>query len=333
MRAPSFWQTDGPAARLLGPLGTLYDGAGVLRRRFTVPAQAGVPVICIGNATAGGTGKTPVAVDLARRLQLRGVQVHLLTRGYRGRLAGPVQVNPLRHDSAEVGDEPLLLARAAPTWVARDRAAGAQAARAAGAQAIVMDDGLQNPSVTKDMSILVVDGGVGFGNGRVIPAGPLRESPARALARADAVALIGADATGFADRLPPGLPLLRAQVRVDRVTANRLRGLRVFAFCGIGRPAKFFDTLRGLGADIVESRAVADHHAYRPSELRGLLDLARRGGLTPVTTEKDAMRLPEWARARVETVPIELAWDEPERLAELLGRAVPTFAAAPGGAG
>lgn len=323
MRAPAFWQSDTWTGRILAPLGTLYAAAGVLRRRFVVPRRAGVPVICVGNATAGGSGKTPVAIDVARRLQLRGLQVHLLTRGYKGRLGGPVQVNPLAHGSADVGDEPLLLARAAPTWVSRDRVAGADAAVAEGAQAIVMDDGLQNPSLIKDLSLLVIDGGVGFGNGRVVPAGPLRETPARALARSDAAVLLGGDATGVARTLPRELPLLRARVEVDRVTALRLNGMRVFAFCGIGRPAKFFETLRELGAELVETRSFADHHTYRPSELRGLLDLARRGGLTPVTTEKDAMRLPSWAQARVETVPIALAWDDDAPLDRLLAQAIP----------
>jgi tetraacyldisaccharide 4'-kinase len=318
MKAPGFWQHDGPLARALAPLGWLYDIAGRVRAARTTAERAGVPVICVGNATAGGTGKTPVAMDLVRRLQLQGVMAQLLTRGYGGRTTGPHLVNPWRDSAAAVGDEPLLLARAAPTWVARDRAAGARAAVDDGAQALVLDDGLQNPALAKDLSLLLVDGAAGFGNGRVIPAGPLRERLSRALARADAAVLLGRDRAGVAGQLPAALPQLGARLEADSDGARQLAGVRALAFCGIGRPEKFFDTLRAVGVEVVETRAFADHHAYRPSELTGLLELARRGGLAAVTTEKDAMRLPDWARARVATLPIRVCWDDPDRLEALL---------------
>jgi len=324
MREPNFWYHDGPAARVLSPLGTLYDALGRRRAAGVTPADCGVPVICVGNATSGGTGKTPVVIDLARRLQLRGVLVHLLTRGYKGREVGPHPVNPMRDDAARVGDEPLLLARAAPTWVARDRAAGARAAAAEGAQAILMDDGLQNPALKRDLNVLVIDGARGFGNGRVIPAGPLRTPLARTLAQVHAAVVMGPDHTDVARQLPAGMPLARADVAVDPVTRNRLAGMRVLAFCGIGRPDKFYDTLRDLGAEVVETRGFADHHRYRPSEITGVMEIAKRGGLTPVTTEKDAARLPAWAQARVEVVPITLAWTGDAALDRLLHAAVPT---------
>jgi tetraacyldisaccharide 4'-kinase len=323
MREPAFWSHDGPLARVLSPLGALYDAAGRRRHAKVTPHAAGVPVICVGNATSGGTGKTPVVIDLARRLQMQGVLVHLLTRGYKGRARGPLAVNPMRHDARAVGDEALLLARAAPTWVARDRLAGAHAAVGEGAQAIVMDDGLQNPALAREVNLMVVDGAQGFGNGRVIPAGPLRERLARTLARTHACAVIGPDLAGVRARLPAGLTGLSARVAVDGVTRARLNGRRVLAFAGIGRPAKFFDTLSQIGAEVVETRGFADHHRYRPSELTGLLEMAKRGGLTPVTTEKDAVRLPAWAQARVEVVPITLAWDDEAAVARLLARAVP----------
>jgi tetraacyldisaccharide 4'-kinase len=324
MREPSFWYHDGLAARLLSPLGALYDALGRRRVAGPSPADCGVPVICVGNATSGGTGKTPVVIDLARRLQMRGVLVHLLTRGYKGREVGPHPVNPMGDDAARVGDEPLLLARAAPTWVARDRAAGARAAVAEGAQAILMDDGLQNPALKRDLNVLVIDGARGFGNGRVIPAGPLRTRLARTLEQVHAGVVVGADRTDVARRLPSGMPLARADVEVDAVTRGRLSGMRVLAFCGIGRPAKFYDTLRELGAELVETRSFADHHRYRPSELTGVLEIAKRGGLTPITTEKDAARLPAWAQARVEVVPITLAWTGDAALDRLLHAAVST---------
>ncbi|MBK1667554.1 tetraacyldisaccharide 4'-kinase [Rhodovibrio sodomensis] len=328
MREPSFWYHDGAAARLLSPLSALYDALGRRRAAGLTPFSCGVPVICLGNATSGGTGKTPVVIDLARRLQMRGVLVHLLSRGYKGRETGPHPVNPMADDAARVGDEPLLLARAAPTWVARDRAAGARAAVAAGAQAILMDDGLQNPALKRDLNVLVVDGARGFGNRRVIPAGPLRARLDRTLEQVHAAVVIGPDRAGVADRLPAGLALARAEVAVDPVTRTRLSGVRVFAFCGIGRPDKFYATLRDIGAEVAATRSFADHHRYRPSELTGVLELARRGGLTPVTTEKDAARLPAWAQARVEVVPIGLAWTGDGRLDSLLHRAVPAAGAA-----
>ncbi len=174
MRAPEFWQSDGALARLLAPLGAAYGLAGRLRRARARPAACGVPVVCIGNLVAGGAGKTPVALAVAGRLQDQGRAVQLLTRGYGGRARGPLRVEPGRQGAAEVGDEALLLAARAPTWVARDRAAGAAAAVAAGAEVLVMDDGFQNPALAKDLSLLVVDGASGFGNGRVMPAGPAR---------------------------------------------------------------------------------------------------------------------------------------------------------------
>ncbi|MBK1698652.1 tetraacyldisaccharide 4'-kinase [Rhodovibrio salinarum] len=323
MREPAFWTRDGVTARLLSPLGALYDVLGQRRAAGIEPVDCGVPVICVGNATSGGTGKTPVVIDLARRLQIRGVLVHLLTRGYKGRETGPHAVNPMSDTAAQVGDEPLLLARAAPTWVARDRAAGARAAVAEGAQAILMDDGLQNPTLQRDLNVLVVDGARGFGNGRVIPAGPLRARLDRTLASVHACVITGADRTNVLHQLPAGLPVAHAETEVDPITRNRLAGTRVIAFCGIGRPEKFYDTLRALGSEVVETRSFADHHRYRPSEITGVLEMAKRGGLTPVTTEKDVVRLPAWAQARVEVVPITLNWQGDAAIDQLLGQAVP----------
>jgi tetraacyldisaccharide 4'-kinase len=267
----------------------------------------------------GGAGKTTVALDLVRRLTARGVVVHCLTRGYGGRVRGVLRVDPARHDAGLVGDEPLLLAAAAPTWVAADRGASAQAAVAAGAQALLMDDGLQNPTLIKDASLLVVDGAVGFGNGRVMPAGPLREGIAAAAARCRAVVLIGPDLAGVRAALPGGLPVLAATLRADGV----VDGLRVLAFCGIARPAKFHDTLRRAGATVAECIDFPDHHRFDDAELDRVLARAAALGATPVTTPKDAVRLPDEVRRRVRVVGVALQWDDPAALDRLLAEVVP----------
>jgi tetraacyldisaccharide 4'-kinase len=223
----------------------------------------------------------------------------------------------VRHAAADVGDEPLLLARVAPAWVARDRAAGAAAAVAAGAAVIVMDDGFQNPGLEKDLSLLVADGGYGFGNGRVMPAGPLREPLAAGFARADAVALIGTDQRGVAEMLPPTLPLLRA---VLAPVAAALAGRRVLAFAGIARPEKFFATLQAMGCVLAGQRAFADHHAYGEAEVATLIEDARHADAVPVTTEKDAVRLPLALRAGIETLPVAIRWREEAAVDRFLAR-------------
>jgi tetraacyldisaccharide 4'-kinase len=277
-----------------------------------------VPVICVGNIGVGGAGKTPVALALARMLQAMGRNPHLLTRGYRGRESGPLRVDPARHDARAVGDEPLLLARAAPTWVARDRAAGARAAAEAGAGCIVMDDGFQNSALAKDLSLVVVDGGFGFGNERVIPAGPLREPIAAGLARADAIVLVGEDTAGAARHFA-GKPVLEARIVPDEA-AGRFAGRNIAAFCGIGRPDKFFATLRALGAKIVEEMPYPDHHAFRDEEIMFILEVAAKRGAVAVTTEKDFVRLSPDARRMVEALPVRIEFAEPAKLEAMLAK-------------
>ena len=314
-RAPEFWQRDGRAARLLSPLAALYDAAVAARFAHAKPFRAGVPVICVGNLTVGGAGKTPVVLALAQRLAARGIQFHILSRGYGGRFRGPLRVDSERHDARDVGDEPLLLARVAPCWVARDRPAGARAAIKAGARAILMDDGLQNPSLAKDWSLLVLDGGYGLGNGRVLPAGPLREQASRGLARADAVVVMGEDKSGLAGSCA-GKPVLHA--RLAPVDPAKFRGRAVVAFAGIGHPEKFFRSAEEAGARLLIRRAFADHHPYRASELNQLKLQARGAKAALLTTEKDWVRLPLAWRALVDFLPVEVEWREPAKLDTLL---------------
>jgi tetraacyldisaccharide 4'-kinase len=228
-----------------------------------------------------------------------------------------LRVDPARHGFREVGDEALLLAAEAPCWVARDRPAGGRRAVEAGADLVIMDDGLQNPSLAKDLSLLVIDGGYGLGNGRVMPAGPLREPLAQACQRVAAVVLVGADACGLARQLEPHLPVLKAELVPD-ARARALAGKKLFAFAGIGRPAKFFATLEGLGCRLAGTRAFADHHAYSPDDIMQLVEAAAAAAAELVTTEKDLVRFPPEARRMAEGVRVELAWQDPAALAALL---------------
>jgi tetraacyldisaccharide 4'-kinase len=318
VRPPEFWNKRGTTSTLLLPAAWAYGFATARRVRRT-GWRAPVPVISVGNLGVGGAGKTPVALALARRLLAAGRAPHFLTRGYGGREAGPLRVDPARHDHRAVGDEALLLARAAPTWVSRRRAPGACAAVEAGAGVLVMDDAHQNPDVAKDLSLVVVDGGYGFGNRRVIPAGPLREPVSAGLARADAAILIGDDAVG-ARALIGALTVLEARLVPDEAAVAALAGKRVVAFCGIGRPDKFFDTVKAMGAALVEAMPFPDHHVFTPDDVMLAVELAAREGAVPVTTEKDFVRLPSEARLMVTPVPVRLEFaDEAEAAALLAG--------------
>jgi tetraacyldisaccharide 4'-kinase len=293
MREPPFWwRQSGPAAALLAPIAALY-GAVAARRMAQPGAKAGVPVVCIGNPTVGGAGKTPTALAVAQMLKAGGETPVFLTRGYGGRLAGPVRVDPSQHSAADVGDEPLLLARAAPTIVAGDRVKGAQAAVAAGASVIVMDDGFQNPSLAKDFPILVVDAKRGIGNGRVIPAGPLRAPLDAQLDRARALVVVGeGDAVPVLDDARKrALPVFRARLVPDAAFVASLAGKRVLAFAGIGDPEKFFATLRDAGITVAATRSFDDHHRYTRADAQALCGEAERAGLSLVTTEKDVARM------------------------------------------
>ncbi|MCW8916627.1 MAG: tetraacyldisaccharide 4'-kinase [Magnetovibrio sp.] len=327
MRAPDFWdrKTDGLLPSFLRPLGCLVAGLNAMRRKTVTPWSAPVPVICVGNLVAGGAGKTPVVIDLVQRLVQRGQNVHVVSRGYGGSLLGPERVEANIHTSKEVGDEPLLLTRSAPTWVCQDRRKGIEAAVEAGATLIVMDDGYQNPSVEKDLSLVVVDGAYGFGNARVMPAGPLREPIDVGLKRADAVILLGADEADVWGRIQrlgyKGLDILRAQFEPVGDFED-LNGQNVFAFAGIGRPEKFFDTLKSIGCRIVGARSFDDHHPYTEAEILSIL--ADGVNATVITTAKDHIRIPEKHQSRVRTLDIALVWKQADEIEKLLDQLLNT---------
>lgn len=326
LSAPRFWWRGQPSllARLLSPLGMIY-GAVTLRRMRRQGAEAGVPVICVGNFVAGGAGKTPTAIALAGLLKERGETPFVLMRGYGGRVPGPIEVDLSRHGPADVGDEAMLMARHARAVVSRDRIAGAALARDSGASVIVMDDGLQNPALRKHLRLAVVDGGSGIGNGLCLPAGPLRAPLPGQLDETDAVIVIESGAAGQAVAAAAhrhGKAACAARLLPDPDIAGRLQGQPVVALSGIGRPEKFRATLEAVGATIVAERAFGDHHAYTEADVAAALATAGRLGALIATTEKDATKLlPLWpaaAKDRLVIVPVRLVFDVPEEIAALL---------------
>lgn len=310
MRPPSFWYSSpGLLSCLLHPLGWLYGVGGKIRHALKPPQHFSVPVISVGNIICGGSGKTPVAIALAHLLKRKGVNSHFVTRGYGGKLRGPIRVIPLRHTAEEVGDEPLLLAQHAPTWVAKDRRKGVQKAIEEGAELVILDDGHQTAGLYKDISFVVVDLLQGFGNGHVLPAGPLRESLDEGLSRATAI--IGVGAGDWATLKP----FFRAHM-IPRPFS--FSSQKVVAFCGLGFPQKFYKSLKENGVNVVATKSFPDHYVYTEKDLGELHNLAKELQSTLVTTRKDWVRLsPSWQR-QVQVLDIEIQFEDEAGLLDLL---------------
>ncbi len=322
MLAPDFWDGKDICSRLvvaaLSPIGWIYGFVVALQSKRMVPFRAPVPVVCVGNLTAGGTGKTPIAAALFRRLKARGKNPFFLTRGYGGKLSGPIRVTA-SHRAVDVGDEALLLLAAGPVVVAHDRAAGARLAVADGADVIVMDDGYQNFTLHKDLSLVVVDAAQKFGNGRLLPAGPLREFVRFGLKRADGVIVAGkgegeVDLKGFKG------PVMR--VRLTHADMPQLKGTKVVGFAGIGRPEKFFASLEECGADIVARKRFSDHHVYSHAEIARLKAMARERDALLVTTRKDYVRLTRSSREGLTVLPATAVFGDPAAMDALLDKLV-----------
>lgn len=323
MKAPAFWNyRSGPEAKtalrtVLRPFGWIYAKAAAHRLDTTVPIDPGVPIICVGNATMGGTGKTPVVAYLLKSMRRLGIPAHGLSRGYGGREKGPIVVGS-KHTAIDVGDEPILLSRHGPVWVAAGRDEGAMTAVSNGAKVIVMDDGHQNPSLVKTLSLLVVDAEVGFGNGCVFPAGPLREDLDAALERSDAIILM---------KPTPEFKIsetlreqLKGQLVIPAYLAPRIEAPKgkLYAFAGIGRPRKFFDSLKRAGANVVETEGFADHYKYKDEDIESLFLLASEMEAGLITTEKDYVRLPKGYRKGVQIWPVSVVFEDELNLRRLL---------------
>ena len=315
VQTPEFWKKSGGILEwLLVPFGWLYGMIVKARIFFARPVKIKIPVICIGNLLTGGAGKTPVAINLAKRLILKGQNIRFVTRGYGGRLHGPVRVDTKIHTAIEVGDEALMLARIASVWVAKTRADGVVAAslddEGGAPDIIIMDDGFQNPTVAKDLSFLVIDGTLGFGNGRIFPAGPLRETISSALSRADGIVLIGSDNLGIENILAkhgPRVPLFRAKPLLGS-EADSLKEIPIVAFAGIAYPEKFFRAIQEFGLKVVKTLSFPDHHLFTQNDLENLQNVAKSFKARLVTTEKDAIRLSTEDLETISVLTMSLGW-------------------------
>ncbi|MEK9683972.1 MAG: tetraacyldisaccharide 4'-kinase [Rhodospirillaceae bacterium] len=308
MRQPEFWLTRGLRSTSLIPFSWAYLG---IRRVLQVgrsPWKAPVPVFCIGNLTVGGSGKTPVALELARMLIDRGRSPHFLSRGYGRKTKTPLRVDPRSHCVTDVGDEPLLLAQLAPVWVDSDRVRAAKLACASGADCLVMDDGFQNFGLYKDYSVIVIDGSYGFGNGRIIPSGPLREQIGSGCERAQVAILIGEDSHGVSEGFP--LETINADIIPIISSTENFKNKKIAAFAGIGRPEKFFDLLKSLGADLIVQRSFPDHHCFSEADLKEFTQIAKRGNAEIYTTEKDYQRVPMDLRMDFQILPVKISWKD-----------------------
>ena len=316
MKTPSFWHADGFIPKLLEPLAQLYKCLSFLERSLRSKTKIDVPVLCIGNLVSGGAGKTPIALSIGQKLNAKH-NISFLTRGYGGIEAGPIEVNPDEHSSYEVGDEALILSEVGPTWVSRNRIAGAIAAKNAGFEIVIMDDGFQHTSLVKTLSFVIIDGPYGFGNGRLIPAGPLREPIYSGLKRADVIVLVGEVNPSIIELLPNNKPLLRASL-VPAEMGTQLSNNNVIGFAGIGRPTKFLETLEKMGLNIIDFVAFPDHYRFRESEIRELYEKATEVDAILVTTFKDMKRVPKSVAHLCQPIGITVVWEDDNEIQQLL---------------
>lgn len=316
MKTPSFWHADGFIPKLLEPLAQLYKCLSFLERSLRSKTKIDIPVLCIGNLVSGGAGKTPIALSIGQKLNVKH-NISFLTRGYGGIEAGPIEVNPDEHSSYEVGDEALILSEVGPTWVSRNRTAGAIAAKNAGFEIVIMDDGFQHTSLVKTLSFVIIDGPYGFGNGRLIPAGPLREPIYSGLKRADVIVLVGEVNPSIIELLPNNKPLLRASL-VPAEMGTQLSNNNVIGFAGIGRPTKFLETLEKMGLDVIDFVAFPDHYRFRESEIRELYEKATEVDAILVTTFKDMKRVPKNVAHLCQPIGITVVWEDDNEIQQLL---------------
>jgi len=304
MKTPQFWNKKGIISKVLLPLSFIYGAITQWRLKFSKPYHSSAKVICIGNITAGGVGKTPVALAMAEKYIKAGKKVFFVTRGYKGKLKN-ILVDLDKHTPQETGDEARLLAAVAPTIIAPERDKGAKLAESLGAEVIIMDDGFQNPKLYKDESWLIFDGATGVGNGYIIPAGPLRETLKNGEKRADYILIMGEDKTGLAAKCT--LPVYYGKIEPEPF---ELKNRKVLAFAGIGHPEKFYDTLKSLGYDVVISHNFSDHYAYKNGDVEALYKEAKDKGLALVTTEKDYVKLTKEDKKKVSVLKIRAVWDK-----------------------
>ncbi|MAR79232.1 MAG: tetraacyldisaccharide 4'-kinase [Rhodospirillaceae bacterium] len=297
LNRPKFWRTSNLLTKILTPLSFIYLVLFFSRKYLSRKRKVNIPVICIGNITAGGAGKTPVAISIAKFLISKGLKPHFLTRGYKGKLKGPILVSN-KHSSADVGDEPILLSEVAPTWVSKNKIQGAKSALKSNADLIIMDDGLQNDSIHKDLSILVIDGGYGFGNNKLIPAGPLRESVKSSLTKIDFIVYVNDPSKNVKIDLSEfKCPILKSNI--ETITDNIDLNKKFSAFCGIARPEKFFSSLKKIGIKLTFSKSFPDHHRYSEDEIMRLIEDSNIDNSLILTTKKDWVRIPEQAKLMV----------------------------------
>lgn len=312
MKTPDFWSDNNLLSRLLTPFGWLYGMAAYWRFKFCKPYHADCPVICVGNLTAGGSGKTPVSLSMAQILKKSGKNPFFLTRGYGGKLKNVI-VNPQIHSPQDVGDEPLLLTAKAPTVVNPNRAIGAQTACNNGADCIIMDDGFQNPTLYKNLSFLVFDGTCGMGNEKSIPAGPLRESFKHGIKRAQAAIIIGKDRKNLAKRI--NLPIFKGQIEEVKTISNKRE---VLAFAGIGRPQKLYSSLEKCGLKVAQTIDFPDHHYYTRDELKEIINIAKKNNFDIYTTSKDFVKIPTDLQSFFKVLQIQIVWEDEKALTDFI---------------